>query len=225
MLWEKDRNLFIEENKGFIYNAASNVCKKRLSWENDDELSIALIAFNNACDKYNESKGNFLVFAKVAIKNALIDFFRKCSKNAYLTFSNEDNEELNKIETLISINEYEKEQENKQRAEEISMLINELSKYKLTFDDIIKSSPSHRDTRENILNIAYRCSCEKNIIDIIERKKMLPVKEILLLTGANRKFIEKWRRYLLTLIIILSSDNYPYIKSYLNIKVGEKDEE
>lgn len=46
----------------------------------------------------------------------------------------------------------------------------------------------------------------------------------MLLTGSNRKLIEKWRRYILMLILILSSDQYPYIKSYLNIKAGENSE-
>jgi RNA polymerase sigma factor len=60
------------------------------------------------------------------------------------------------------------------------------------------------------------------ILNFIKDKKMLPVKEITLFLNVNRKFVEKWRRYLITLILILSNENYPYIKSYLNIKAGDK---
>ena len=58
-LSQKNRNIFIEENKSFIYLATYKVCKRALDWNNDDELSISLIAFNHACETYEQTKGNF----------------------------------------------------------------------------------------------------------------------------------------------------------------------
>lgn len=219
-----DRNAFINENKGFIYNTASTVCRRKLSWENDDELSVALIAFNSACDKYDDNKGNFFSYSKVIIKNALIDYFRKSKNNPYLVFNNEDTEQSQTIENKISLTEYEKSIENKLRAEEINMLSSELSQYGLSFSDLVKSSPSHIDTRNNLLNLAFNCVREDTILVSIKEKKQLPIKNILLLTNSNRKYIEKWRRYILSLIIILSNNEYNYIKSYLNIRAGEKND-
>lgn len=215
-----NRDKFIEENKGYIYSIASKICKRKLDWLNDDELSIALIAFNNACDTYNRNKGNFLNYAKVLIKNALIDFFRKSKDIHYLIFDDEG-ETINYIDNKNSLAEFEREQENLRKAEEIALLSLELSKYKLNLEDLLQSSPSHIDTRSVLLNIAFKCSCDENIIMYIESKKNLPIKQMMLLTGNNRKFFEKWRRYILVLILIISNNNYPYIKSYLNIKVGE----
>lgn len=82
----KDRDEFITKNKGFIYNVASSVCGKKLDWHNDDELSIAMIAFNKAIDTYTKEKGNFYNYARVLIKNALIDYFRKNKNMPYLIF-------------------------------------------------------------------------------------------------------------------------------------------
>jgi RNA polymerase sigma factor len=219
MVINKDRDEFIVENKAFVQNTASGVCKKRLNWENDDELSIALIAFNSAYEHYNKDKGNFFSYAKVVIRNALIDFFRKEKHNDYLVFENDDANEHDYIDSKLSLNEYEKEMENKLRKEEIAMLTDELLTYQLTFTDLVDSSPSHRDTRDEILKIVSKCITNSLIIKSIKDKKRLPVKEIIILTGKNRKYIEKWRRYILALIIILSSENYNYIKSYLNIKL------
>lgn len=218
-----DRDKFIEENKAFIYNTAYNVCKRKLSWENDDELSISLIAFNNACGSFKEEKGNFFSYAKVLIKNSLIDYFRKSKNTPYVIFSNED-EELNSIDIKNSIEKHSVETENKNRAEEIMEFSKELSLYKLDFSTLIKSSPAHSDTRDSLLNIAFACIREEHIVSSIKEKKLLPIKEIMLLTGTNRKLLEKWRRYILMLILILSSDKYPYIRSYLNIKVGGNNE-
>ncbi|KNF07740.1 RNA polymerase sigma factor SigI [Gottschalkia purinilytica] len=227
MIDDNNRDEFIEENKQFIYSAASSVCKKKLSWENDDELSIAMIAFNSACDKYNKNKGNFLSFAKVLIRNSLIDFFRKSKSYVSLNFSfnkSDNDEKINNIQDKISISEYDKQIENSKRASEISQLSKELLQYNLNFSDLIKSSPSHKNTRNALLNIAFICIQEVHIIEYIKTKKMLPIKELMLITGNNRKYFEKWRRYLIVLIVILSSEEYPYIKSYLKIKVGEKNE-
>lgn len=216
----ENRDKFIEENKGFIYNIASKICNRKLDWLNDDELSIALIAFNTACDTYNDNKGNFLSYAKVLIKNALIDFFRKMKNAPCLMFQDEE-EVINYIDNKGALIEFEKEKENLRRAEEIAILSNELIKYKLNFSDLAEASPSHIDTRETLLNIAFKCSREECIIDYINNKKNLPIKEIILLTNANRKFLEKWRKYILVLILILSSNEYSYIKSYFNIEAGE----
>lgn len=223
MLSLENRDRFIEDNKAFIYSSTYNICKRKLSWENDDELSVSLIAFNNACDKYNDENVNFYGYAKVIIRNALIDYFRKMSRTPVVIFDNEE-EEFQYIDYKNSINNYELESENKRRAEEISLFTKELKEYKLDFNSLIKASPTHKDTRDSLLNIAFACVREENILTYIKHKKLLPVKEIMLLTNSNRKLIEKWRKYILILILILSSNEYPYIKSYLNIKVGEDNE-
>lgn len=217
------RDDFIEKNKKFIYSITSNICKRNLQWENDDELSIALLAFNNACKTYVESKGNFFSYAKVLIKNALIDYFRKASNNPYLIF-NSDDKELEFIDSKNSLTSYEIQQENLKRNEEIMAFSKELKEYKLSFEVLVESSPSHKDTKDKLLNLAFICSKETSIIDYVYNNKMLPVKQICLLTGENRKLIEKWRRYILTLILIFSNNEYIYLRSYLNIKVGDNDE-
>lgn len=218
-----NRNKFIEENKGFIYSSACKVCNRKLDWINDDELSVALIAFNNACDTYDNNKGIFFGFAKVLIKNSLIDFFRKAKNTPYLMF--QDEEELaNYIDNKGALIEFEKEQETIKKAEEIAIFSKELSKYKLNLNDLVEASPSHIDTRNILLNIAFKCSKEEHIINYLINKKNLPIKEIILLTSTNRKVLEKWRKYILVLILILSSSEYSYIRSYFNIEVGENHE-
>jgi RNA polymerase sigma factor len=224
---EKDlnnnRNDFIEKSKKFIYSVAANICRKKLQWENDDELSIALIAFNKACESYVEDKGNFFGYSKVLIKNAIIDYFRKSTNNPYLTFSTEDNP-LEYIDTKNSMANYELEQENIKRGEEIKLFNDELKKYGLSFEVLVKSSPTHKDTRDKLLDLAFNCANEPSILEYILKSKILPVKQICLLTNSNRKLIEKWRRYIFALILIFSNKEYIYIRSYLNIKVGENNE-
>lgn len=219
---EKSRDEIIEENKSFIYKTACRICKRKLNFENDDELSIALIAFNNACDKYEKVKGNFFSYAGVIIKNSLIDYFRRGKNNPVLTFDTAS-DNFNCIDVKSSMTEFEIQLENKARAEEVAALSKRLKEFDLDFKTLASSSPSHRDTRSTLLNIAFKCTMDEGIISHLNEKKSLPIKDILNITNANRKLIEKWRRYLISLIIVLSGD-YPYIKSYLNIKVGEEND-
>jgi RNA polymerase sigma factor len=219
----KNRTKLIEDNKNFIFQTTQRVCKRSISWENDEELSVSLLAFNKACDTYSSNKGEFLSYAKVIIKNSLIDYFRKNSNVPYLIFD-ENNEKSDYIDNNLSLKQYSLEIENSARLEEIAQLSNELKIYKLDFNILVDSSPSHKDTRNTLLNIAFTCIQNENIITHLKNKKLLPVKEICLLTGANRKMIEKWRRYILSLIIVFSNPEYPYIRSYLNIKVGDNND-
>lgn len=215
-----NRDEFIQLNKNFIYGIAYNVCKRRLDWENDDEMSIALIAFNKACDTFSECKGDFFSYAKVIIRNALIDYFRKNTQKPVLAFD-DDESALDYIEHKASIDRFSIQNENIQRAEEIILFTKELSQYGLSFNILADSCPSHSDTRDALLNVAALCSNNNSIIAYIKRRKLLPIKEISLFTNCNKKTLEKWRRYLLALILILHSDEYSYLKSYLKIKAGD----
>lgn len=219
-LLAENRSAFIEANKGFVYSTTSKLCKRYLSWENDEELSVALIAFNTACDKYDKTKGNFYSFGKVIIKNALIDFFRKNKASPDLIFENNEGS-VDYVDEKNSINNYEIQIENQFRVDEIKLFSEELLKYKIDFNSLINASPSHKDTRNNLLNVAFLCAREDSILSHLKTKRKLPTKEILILTSSNRKFIEKWRIYIISLILILTNPEYVYIKSYLNIEEGE----
>lgn len=224
LLKKENRDNFISENMNFVKAVAYNICKRPLSSENDDELSIALIAFNKACDTYNNIKVNFHSYASTIIRNALIDFFRKSTKNIVLAFSPEE-DNFDYIDSKLSINKYNQSKEKELLSEEISYFIKELAKYKLKFSDLVEASPSHKDTRDNLLNIATACTRNPYITDYINSKRTLPIKEICLLTSCNRKLIEKWRKYIIALILILDNGEYLYLKSYLNIKkVGDGDD-
>lgn len=216
-LKKENRNIFIKTSMNFIYKTTNRICKKTLDDKNDDEISIALIAFNKACDTYNKEKGNFFTYASVLIKNSLIDFFRKVEKTPYLIW-NDDENTTNSIEKHISMNNFNIDSENSIRLEEIKLLNSELEEYNLSFSTIAKNSPKHKDTRDTLLNIAMACIKSEDILYDLKTKKQLSIKKICLLTNNKRKLLETWRKYIIALIIILNSEEYPYIKGYLNIE-------
>ena len=72
-----DRNDFIEQSMPFIIKTTSSFLGRYVCTDNDEEFSIALIAFNEAIEKYNEDRGNFWAFAKLVIESRLKNNLRK----------------------------------------------------------------------------------------------------------------------------------------------------
>lgn len=133
-----------------------------------------------------------------------------------------EEEQLLMMESREAIDRYSITSAAEERAMEIKMFTAELSKYGLSIEDLTNNSPKHRDTRKTLFNTALICSRHMDIIHMLKKKKMLPIKEIQEATGAKRKFLEQWRKYIMALIIIVSSDEYLYLKEYIDFD-GEKE--
>lgn len=202
----KARNTFIEENKNKIYRYTCFVCKRILKWENDDELSIALIAFNNAIDSFDS--GNFNSYAKILIRNKLIDYFRKNSKNKACA---------NIDDSIIQNMNFQSEpvEDKIDKASQIKILSSLLESFNISFEDLTKSSPKHLDTRCELIKMCKDLSQNKNIVSLLYKKHTLPIKEILEIKDVSRKTLEKWRRYIIALIIIFEDDRLETIKNFI----------
>jgi RNA polymerase sigma factor len=219
LLEKKDtsRDKIIFEHKDFIYKYTCQICKKKLDWENDDQLSVALIAFNEALDKFDpERDKSFLGYAKLVIKNRLIDYFRKESryKNLYLDDKNEDSEE-HPLEIKAAWDSYRDELERRDRAYEMSRFEELVGDFGISFSDLVENCPNHKNTRDNLRQIALEVSQDDKIISKLYRTKKLPIKEIKKLTGTSRKILETWRKYLISLIVILTTDELTSLKEYV----------
>lgn len=212
---EQVREEFINSQKEFIRSFASFVCHRKLDWHNDDELSISLIAFNRAIDTFNPAAGkNFITYARVLIRNNLIDYFRSQQhgtgeKNIVV------NELSDQVDTIASLRQHTLDADNLDRAYEIEVFKEILEECGVTIETLAKHSPRHRDTRENLKNIALKINCNEALKKRILKERRLPVKEIQALCGANRKFLDKWRKYILSLVIIAAHSDLEIMANYI----------
>lgn len=212
------RDEFIESSRGFIRRISSYICKRSLDWSNDDELSIALMAFNEAIDSFNPDKGvEFTSYSSMLIRSRLIDYFRKNS-NLCISIDSMEDEELSLIESKEAIDRYTISHAAEELAVEIKVFNTELSGYGLSMADLVVNCPKHRDTRKQLFQVAANCSNNKEILKTLKKNKTLPIKDIIEMTGLKRKFLEQWRKYLIALFVIASSDEYLYLKEYIDFK-------
>jgi RNA polymerase sigma factor len=212
-------NEMIDDYKPFIAKTVSSVCKRYI-YETDDEFSIGLIAFNEAIEKYSPEKGSSLLsFSEVLIKRRVIDYIRKQSKNQHvsmdLTYSSLEEESPGMvIINELSLEDYKKNSDADLRKEEISQFQTLLASFELNFHDLVENSPKHSDARTNAIMIAKVLVDNKELKNFLFEKKRLPIKELEKMVDVSRKTIERNRKYIIAIALILSSD-YLYMKDYL----------
>lgn len=209
----------IEEYKPFIASTVESHVGRYIEYGVDDELSIALMAFNEAIEKYDDKRGNFLTFARITIKHRLIDYYRKeqRNQNIYTFVEPLDQDEFEVLSDPYineSIKEYTEEEISRFRRLELSEIKKELEGFGISFADVAKSSPKQRGTRKTYLKAIDFITNSPEVLDIIKTKKYLPVEKICTALKIPRKRIERGRNYIIAATLILSGD-YQYINDYI----------
>ncbi|MFC4184178.1 RNA polymerase sigma factor SigI [Saccharococcus thermophilus] len=210
-------NQLIQQYKPFIIKTVSNVCKRFIR-EEDDELSIGLIAFNEAIEKYAPHKGSsFISFAELLIKRRLIDYIRKEARvREVILHTDEDDENAVQtyLDTKLSIDEFYKQIEQEQRREEIIHYQQVLKEFGIHFHDLVEQSPKHKDARINAIKVAKLLVEDEKLLKLLFQKKQLPIKQLQNMAEVSRKTIERNRKYIIAVAIILAGD-YVYLKDYI----------
>lgn len=221
------RNQFITDYQPYVAKAASRFCKRYVDPARDDEFAVALSAFNEAIDQFAPQAGrSFLGFAETVIRRRLIDFLRKEQRFSqqvpYSSFESEDDEEniVNPVEIHQAIREYEKQKDMEERGSEIVELNRVLGEFDIRFSDLVDGSPKHVDSRQAITRIGIQLSLESSLMRILLEKRMLPIKELLAVSGVSRKTLERNRKYIIAIAIIYNGP-YPYLRDYLRFAVSD----
>lgn len=214
------REEIIIKYKPFVFKVVSKICGEFIS-SSDDEASVGLIAFNEAIDNYNPEKGaSFFTFAEIVIKRRLIDFFRKERNNSIPLSSlvKELEDELDVVQYEQSEQIYKSEQETRDRQEEILLYQDVLKNYGISMKDLVKVSPKHRDARSRALRVAQLIATDDSLRKYLLGRKELPLKALVSKVNLSRKTLERQRKYIIALAIIMIYE-FPMLKEY--IKIGK----
>ena len=212
----EERSIFIQEYKPFIAAAVEKCTGRYVNYGTDDELSIGLLAFDEAIKSYDQSRGSFLSFAQGVIRRRLIDFYRKEKKHQAVVYINDcctDNSEKEDIYDYIITagevqNKYYEQEINEVRRQELAELKEELAQWELSLKDIAKSSPKHAATKKSYLQIVRFLLDNEELLKKTKTKMYLPIAEIEAGTKLPRKTIERARNYVIAALIIMSGDYY-----------------
>lgn len=214
---QEEIDSLIHEYKPFIMATVRKCTYKSYITEQDDEYSIALIAFAEAVKAYREDKGNFLSFAKNIIRKRCIDYYRKEKRhlNSRLSLDNANEEDTeNSLIYQQSMKYYAQDEIAQNRVLEINQFKQELAKWNISFSDLIHVSPKQVKTRQMCKEIIGYLIRNKEKLQYTFQKQMLPLADIEKETLIPRKQLERVRKYIIAVLIIKKGD-YPFLNDYI----------
>jgi len=218
------RDELIDEAKPFIAGVVGRLCGRSLNWDRDDELSIGLIAFNEAIDRFKvDHRVPFTAFARLVIRSRVTDFLRKEMKwnQVDLSFSDVPEVGENRAEFNVSWEQFITEIADRERREEIQEFTCKINELGISFQDLVQSSPKHSDTRENLVKAAQFLASNSDLYCDFESKKRLPINEISQVTGISRKVLERGRKYIIAVATLLFyREDFLYLRSYIKLPKG-----
>jgi len=201
---EPPKKLFLYEL--ILKKETQRICGRALKWEHDDELSIAIIAFNEAIDAYEEEKNkSFIAFARLVIKRRLVDYFRKNASPYSLP-----GEEVIDYQTKV----YE-DWERSEREEEITNYHHLLQQFNINFKKVAKAQPKHRKVKDKLLRVAKIMSEEKELMEHLYYTGKLPKQELCKMAGVTYRMLDRSRVYVIALALLLYHDDFPFLRDYV----------
>ena len=201
---EQALNNLIEAQKPWILRVCSDVTHRYIT-DSDDEWSTALLAFHEAVQSYDESKGAFLAFASVVIRRRLLDDIRSQWRHKG---------EIHVLEGELE-EEPDRSIDTAQAArEEIAAAQAILKPYGFSFFDLAESSPKAEKTKAACCSAVIALLKDEELLDKMRKNKALPMKELEKASGVARKILDRHRRYIIAAAEILSGE-YPVLAEYL----------
>lgn len=212
------RNRLIERFTPFVLRVATKTVGRYLRLGEDDEVSIALIAFNEAIDRFDPDRGaHFLPFAETVIRRRLIDHFRRESQHRELPLSALDGDDpdhsaqvLREAEAAIALHQDMLQRE--ERLEEIERYRAELAAYGIALEQLAAAAPRHRDAREGAIEAA-RIVARGELWQHLRERRTLPMRELNERMELSRKTLERHRKYIVAVAVALAGD-YPHLQQY-----------
>jgi RNA polymerase sigma factor len=207
------RHQLLEQYMPLVIKLASKQAGRFVTPGMDEEISVGLIALNEAIDKFDPQRGtNFLGFASLVITNRLKDYHRRQARKE--TPASSLSEEMEPLETSQAWREYSDAQHQENRRLEVYQFMADLAKYDLDLRQLAAATPRHRQARCRALQ-ATRCLTDNPALAAqVRQRRELPLKELETMLACSRKTLERQRKYILALFILLSG-KYEYLTDYL----------
>lgn len=195
------REEIISSFRPFVARAAVKVCGRTLDWDSD-ELSVGLIAFNEAIDRFDEKRGvPFPAFARLIIKSRIMDYLRKQTRHSAQSLD-DASQGLSAFESVQAWGRYMEQEMAREREEEIAEYKKLISRFGISFDDLVISSPKHRDARATLLRISRDLAGDAGLFSQLMSTGKLPVLALSQLSGVHVKTIERGRKYIIATSMI-----------------------
>ena len=194
-------NELIEKHMPFIIKSISEVTGRYVSCENDEELSVGLLGFHEAIERYDNEKGHFLSFAKLVIGSRIKNYLKGENKHQHSSL-----EELLDKGLEIKDEYLEQKEDNSVLVDQINMLKEEISSFGFTLEELAEEAPKQQATRKNAISLSEEISKEEEFTSFMYVKKRLPIKRIVLKFSVTEKVVKRSKKFIISVVIIIDKN-------------------
>lgn len=209
----------IRQYMGFIRAETAKFIKRAPIDGQDEELSIAMLAFYEAILGYEQNRGAFLSYASRVIRNRMIDHYRKEKKHAkvislHAPLQDED-DDISKLDRLEDPkNEIEASHRRAAAREEIEEFERKLGEFGITFSEVADNCPRQERTLASCQRVLAAAKLHPEIFDILLESKKLPISSLAEKSGTDKKTLERHRKYLIA-VLLAFTNGYEIIRGHL----------
>ena len=219
-------NELVESHKTWMLRVASETTHRYVT-DSDDEWSIALMAFSEAVQSYEEGKGSFRGLAAMVIRRRVVDYLRAEGRHAdELSVSPAafedglDEDEAGGVNLQVQQRMAEEaddapgEDTASLAREEIAEMQGILQRYGFSFFDLADASPKTEKTKKSCGQAVRTLIATAILMAQMRLKRLLPIKELSEASGVIRKILERHRKYIIAAAEILDGD-FPILAGYM----------
>ena len=165
----------------FIRTETAKFLKRPPVEGQDDELSIAMIAFHEAIRRYSRIRGAFLKYAAMLIRSRLIDYSRKEQRHSGLvsldTPMGEDDNPLG--ETIAEDRNPHEESETREATRaEIEELTRQMEEFGVSLSDVADNCPRQHRTLDACRTALQYARDNPALLEEFLRTKRLPAEQL-----------------------------------------------
>ncbi|WP_176391958.1 sigma factor [Marininema halotolerans] len=220
-----ERESLISEYKLYITKIASRICHRQITAQ-DDEFSIALSGFDEAITRFEKGQpSTFLTFSYMVIQRRLTDFYRREQKHAtnqsaIAPRGTTENDSISPEIVKHSVDQYREDERRDMTRFEVVQFTKLIERYDIKLTDLVKSSPKHKDTRRDMLDMAKAIIADKELYEGFMNKKKIG-KDFAKRLGCHPRTIKRHRMYLTALVLVFVED-LPLLRQYLDLPTYKK---
>ena len=188
----------------------------RACTEEDDENSIAMMAFYEAVMSYEKGRGAFLPYAAMLIRSRLIDESRREKRHRNQISLEEENGDGRTVMDTLAVSEdpYELRANLEATQQEIGELAGVMERFQVSFADVADHAPRQERTAEACKKAIRYAGGQPELLDELLKTGRLPMAALVEGAGVERKTLERHRKYILAMLLI-QTNGYEIIRGHL----------
>ena len=182
----------------------------------DDELSIAMMAFHEAIGGYSRTRGSFLKYAAMLIRSRLIDYSRREQRHSRVISLDAPTGENDTTlaETLADERAPYDETARDATRWEIEELTRQMKEFGVNLRDVADNCPKQQRTLDACRKALQYARENPALLDDLLKTKKLPIGQLTAGSGVERKTLERHRKYMVALLLIYTN-GYEIIRGHL----------